>query len=68
MDANSNTLVSLAITSLQTLRGSVEHYSDIESTARINKGVINQLSFKITDQDGNEVNVGKILLDLYIVW
>lgn len=57
MDSKSSTLVSLAITSAQTMKGSVQHYSDIEIRVPI-KGV---------DQDRNEVNIGDMLLDLYLI-
>lgn len=67
IDSNSDTLISLAITSTQSLEKSVQHYSDIESKHRIIEGVINQLSFRVTGQCGNEVNIGKIVSDLYIV-
>ena len=48
-------------TSTQTLKGSVQHYFDNESRAPIDKGVINKIDFKVTK------NVGKVLLDLYIM-
>lgn len=63
----SDCIAVLPITSTQTLKASVQHFFDIESRIPINKGVINQLEFKITDQDDNSVNVGEVLLDLYIM-
>jgi hypothetical protein len=33
----------------------------------VNKGSFNQLKFYVTDQDGKPVEIGKILLELYIV-
>ena len=48
-------------TSTQTLKGSVQHYFDNESRVPIDKGVINKIDFKVTK------NVGKVLLDLYIM-
>ena len=42
MDAKSDSLVSLAITSTQSLKGSVQHYKDIESKIEIDKGIIYQ--------------------------
>ena len=53
----SNLLVRLAITSSQ-------HHSNIESKIPINKNVINQLTFKITDQDGKAINIRYILFPL----
>ena len=60
MDANSNTLLSLAITNTQSLKRSGQHYLILKVKYRINKGVIDQVSFKV-------INIGSILLDLYIV-
>ena len=57
----SDVILSLPITSTQTLNGSVQHYFDIESRVPTDKGVINKINFNIP------VNVGKVLLDLYIM-
>ena len=57
----SDVVLTLQITSTQTLKGSVQHYFDIESRVPIDKGVINKIDFKVTK------NVGKVLLDLYIM-
>ena len=54
MDAKSGSLVSLAITTTQSLKGSVQHYSDIEFKIETNKGIINQFRFKIVDQNGKQ--------------
>ena len=64
---NDDTIVSLPITTRQLLYGSVTEYPDIESKVKIDKGVINQLHFSVTDQYANEINVGKILLECYIM-
>ena len=40
MDAKSDSLVGLAITSTLSLQGSVQYYVDIESRIEINKGII----------------------------
>ena len=63
----SNILTSLAIPTSQSLFGSTQHFSDIESKVMVDKGIINQITFKVTDQDGNPVNVGEILLECYIM-
>ena len=52
-------MLTLPVTSMQTLKGSVQHYFDIESRVPIDKGIINKIDFKVTK------NVGKVLLDLY---
>ena len=57
----SDLILTLPITSTQTLKGSVQHYFDIESRVPIDKRVINKIDFKVTK------NVGKVLLDLYIM-
>ena len=63
---NDDTIVSLPITTRQPLYGSVTEYSDIESKVKIDKGVINQLHFTVTDQDNGTIDIGKILLECYI--
>lgn len=62
----SDVIVVLPITSVQPLKSSVQHFFDIESRVSINKGAFIQLIFNVTDQDGNSVNVGDILLDMYM--
>ena len=57
----SDVIIALPITSTQTLKGSARHYFDIVSRVLIDKGVINKIDFKVTK------NVGKVLLDLYIM-
>ena len=57
----SDVILTLPITNIQTLKGSVQHYFDIESRVQIDKGVINKINFNVTK------NVGKVLLDLYII-
>jgi hypothetical protein len=64
---SSDVVTSLAVTTTQSLFGSVTEYSDIESKVSVNKGSFNQLKFHVTDQDGKPVEIGKILLELYIV-
>ena len=43
----SDVILSLPITSTNTLKGSVQHYFDIESKIPINKGVYNLLNFSV---------------------
>ena len=45
---------------------SVLHCPDIESKNNIKQGVVNQLIFRVIDQDGKEINIGKVLLDQYL--
>ena len=57
----SDVMLTLPITSTQTLNGSVQHYFDIEPRVLIDQVVINKINFNTS------VNVGKVLLDLYIM-
>ena len=57
----SDVILTLPITSTQTLNGSIQHYVDIDSRVPIDKGVINKIDFNITK------NVGQVFLDLYIM-
>ena len=52
-------MLTLPVTSMQMLKGSAQHYFEIESRVPIDKGIINKIYFKVTK------NVGKVLLDLY---
>ena len=45
----------------------MQHFVGMESKIEINKRIINQVTFKITDQDGKAINIGDIHLDLYIM-
>ena len=58
----SNVIVALPITSTQSLNGGVQYYFDIESRVQIDKGVINKINFNV-----QQLNIGKVLLDLYIM-
>ena len=60
-------ILSLPIPNDQPLFGSISQYRDIESKVTITKGIINQLHFTITDQNGVIVDIGKILLECYIM-
>ena len=62
-----STIISLPVMTTQPLFGSVSDYVDIESKVRIDKGVINQLMFRVTDQNGIEIDAGKILLECYLL-
>ena len=62
-----DSIVSLPIPSDQPLFGSISEYRDIESKSKIDRGIINQLLFAVTDQDSKPVDIGKVLLELYIM-
>ena len=57
----SDIMSTLSITTTQTLKGSVQHYFDIESRVPIFNGVVNRIEFNVTK------NVGNVLLELYIM-
>lgn len=63
----SNTITSLPITTEQSLLGSVTSYNDIESKVVLINKQVSKIEFDVTDQDGKPINVGKILLELYLV-
>ena len=63
----SDVIALLPITTTQSLKGSVQHFFDIESRVPIDRGVINKINFNIKDQDGNTIRISKVRLDLYIV-
>ena len=58
-------IATLPLTTDQTLKGSVTHFSNVDSRARINKGQYNSLNFTVfTKIDVNIIR--SILLELYI--
>ena len=63
----SDVIVVLLITTTQSLKGSVQHFFDIESRVPIDTGVVSKINFNVKDQDGNTISIGKLLLDLYIM-
>ena len=48
-----------------TLKGSVTQYNDIESRVAINKDVYNEITFKVSGNNGSTES-GSVLLELYI--
>ena len=62
----SDVLVSLPITSTNTLKGQIQEYFDI-GIIPINKNTINQIIFSVSDHDNILINVGKILLEFYSI-
>ena len=61
-----NTIVSLPITTTQPLFGTVQEFFDIESRVRVDNGKYHKLHFAVTDQDNDPINVGSILIEMYI--
>ena len=66
-DNESNYLLTLPITTTQSLKASIQHFFDVEFKVKINTGTRNQMTFSVLDQDNIAINVGKILLEFYIV-
>ena len=60
----SNVIASVPIPTDKTLKGSLSHYSDINSKVSIDRGTYNFLEFKVSSNI--ERYVGDVLLELYI--
>ena len=60
----SNVIASVPIPTDKTLKGSLSHYSDINSKVSINRGAYSFLEFKVSSNI--ERYVGDVLLELYI--
>ena len=60
----SDVMASVPIPTDKTLKGSLSHYSDINSKVSINRGAYNFLEFKVSSNI--ERYVGDVLLELYI--
>ena len=61
----SDVIASIPIPADKTLKGTLSHYSDINSRVKINRGTYNFLEFKVSSNIDRYV--GDILLELYIV-
>ena len=59
-------ILTLPITTKDSLKGSVSHYTDIESKIPINKGVYNKLCFDAI-KNNNKTHFGSTLMELYIM-
>ena len=62
----SRTITTLPVTTKDTLKGSVSHYTDIESKIPINKGVYNKSCFDVITNN-NKTHFGSTLMELYIM-
>ena len=60
----SDIIASLPIPTDRTLKGSLSHYSDIDSKVKINRGTYNFLEFKALSNI--ERYAGDVLLEMYI--
>ena len=60
----SNVMASVPIPTDKTLKGSLSHYSDINSKVSIDRGTYNFLEFKVSSNI--ERYVGDVLLELYV--
>ena len=59
-------IATLPLTTDQTLKGSVTHFSNVDSRASINKGQYNSLNFTVI-VNNDVTQIGSILLRLYII-
>ena len=66
-DEISDVIAVLPITTTHSLKGSIQHFFDIESRVLIDNRFINNIDFNFKDQDGKTISVDKILLDLCIM-
>ena len=62
----SSTISTLPITTKDSLKGCVCHYTDIESKIPINNGVYNKLCFDVVTNT-NKTDFGSTLMELYIM-
>ena len=61
----STVISSLPITTTQSLKSTVSHYTDIESRVPIDKGSYDRIVFSVEGNNGAK-NIGSILLEVYI--
>lgn len=62
----SSVITTLPVTTDGSLKGTVEHYKDIESRVPVSKGSFNAIKFNVR-ANNNSKFVGSVLLDLYIL-
>jgi hypothetical protein len=44
----------------------VVSYIDVESRTSVVKGTCSELEFHVTDQDGKPIDIGEILIEMYL--
>jgi hypothetical protein len=62
----SDVITSVTVPTDRSLFGSVVSYIDVESRTSIVKGTCSELVFHMTDQDGKSIDIGEILIEMYL--
>ena len=62
----SDVITSVTVTTDRSLFGSVVSYIDVESRNSITKGTCSELIFNMTDQDGKPIDIGEVLIEMYL--
>ena len=62
----SDVITSVTVPTDRSLFGSVVSYIDVESRTSIAKGTCSELVFHMTDQDGKSIDIGEVLIEMYL--
>jgi hypothetical protein len=62
----SDVITSVTVPTDRPLLGSVVSYIDVESRTSIIKGTCSELVFHMTDQDGKPIDIGEVLIEMYL--
>jgi hypothetical protein len=62
----SDVITSVTVPTDRSLFGSVVSYIDVESRTSIVKGTCSELVFHMTDQDGKPIDIGEVLIEMYL--
>ena len=62
----SDVITSVTVPTDRSLFGSVVSYIDVESRTSIIKGTCSELIFHVTDQDGKSIDIGEVLIEMYL--
>jgi hypothetical protein len=62
----SDVITSVTVPTDRSLFGSVVSYIDVESRTSIVKGTCSELVFHMTDQDGKSIDIGEVLIEMYL--
>ena len=62
----SDVITSVTVPTDRSLLGSVASYIDTESKTSIVKGSCNELVFNVRDQDGKLIDIGEVLIEMYL--
>ena len=62
----SDVITSVTVPTDRPLLGSVVSYIDVESRTSIVKGSCSELIFHVKDQDGKPIDIGEVLIEMYL--